>query len=934
MSLLWLAPLRLAGALLAGAQEIDAAPHGIAEVAWSGCAAERRGPWCVTARGDALVLWTRLRDPTRDSVAMRCGADSSLTVGGRGHTVIATGPDAGGCWTRLTVDDPSGVLELRDPDGRLLWSLPFAGAPTEDPAVTEARARFRAGDDIGARRRLRGALESTATAPLDRARALDLDWRIALASDDLTRDDLTRGLESARAARELYRSLGWTSSACDITYALIHHHWVTEGDATAARVAMRDGVRCVAELPRYALHQRHAHAMLVEGLGDPLDTSLAYRNVDVLARRLRDFDFEAAILSAQHVVADQVHDRKDARRIELRMDALEALLAGAPSCGRINALSNLSWSVLMRRERGEPAPDPWPVITAVREQYAVGPCRSAEDLRNATINLALAELQRADPARAIALLHGDEPGPHDPEGELWWHLVLARAGLAQGNFKLAGVHVLELDDLARRHADPYFGWHAAFARGELLAAEDRPEQAIAALQEAEALRDEMALPLALGAGRERAGARWDDSAGRLITLQIAQGRPDAALRTARLSRRRALAAVAALAALPDPKRGVLAREVRRRREAIDDDARRDVRRSGVELERIYSERRQQRLELRRLFDAPELGHFSPSPALREPAANEVLLVYHPLREGWIGFAADGEQVFTAAIHGTAEISDEALGQALYEPFAAAISRAHQVRIIAAGALLARDLHGLPLRGKPLLAHAAVAYALDLDMPSSASRPLARGLIVAANPGGEIPRLRFVEREAVDVAVQWGQLELVTTRLGAGTATRQAVLRALPSVDLLHFIGHHIPGPEVDQYHDAWNYGLPLDQGTSLAVEEILSVVAVSMPRVVFLSACQTGMVDPKAASGGVAIAHSFLLRGAELVIATARLVDDREAARVADAFYSAAPDAASLADPVTLAEAQRELLGDAFCCDDPDVCGRRAHVCAYRAWVP
>ncbi len=918
-------PALLVWRLVSGALQIDAGADGIVEVAWRGCRAERSGPLCVTGKGDELVLWTRLHNGTSDGTPAVCGGGFLVRLAGRGHTTIATGPDDGGCWTRLRVDDPSGVLELRGPDARLLWSLPFAAAPTQHPTIEQAQARFEAGDDAGARRLLRPALSDPylrETAPLDVADALDLDRQIAFRSDDF----LT-GLARAEAARDLYRSLGWTSSACDITFALIHYHWGARHDAATARSTLQAGARCVAESPRYAAHQRHEHAVLVEGQGEPLDTWLAYRDVDVLARRLQDFDFEAAILSSQHVVAEQVHQREDAGRIERRMDVLATELAGSQSCGLTNALSNLGWSVLMRRERGEQTNDPRPVLTKVRERYAVGRCRSADDLRNATINLALGELQHNDPERARALLASLKATPHDPEGELWRHLILARAGLKQGNYKLASAHSMALDDLADRYADPYFGWHAAVTRGRMYEAQNERVEAIKAYQAAEALRDEMALPLALGAGREGAGAWWDLSASRLITLQM-DNDPAAALRTARLARRRALHAIEELAALPDRERRTLAHEVRRLREQTDAETRGDHRRTGADLDRVYQERRQQRMALRRKLDLATTRHSSPSTALREPTAGELVLVYYPRDDGWVGFAADGKQVIAHSIKLPAIISDEALGVALYEPFTELIAAAGQVRIIATGALLTRDLHGLPFEGSPLFTHLPVAYALDLARPQFAPpRPITHGLLVAANPGGEVPRLRFVARETEDVAEQWAQLGLVTTRLVGVNATRSAVLRQDTRVDILHFIGHHLQRPEAAHSSNPWDHELTLEGGTSLAVEDVLVATATSMPRVVFLSACQTGLIDPEVASGGVALGHSFLLRGAELVIATARPVDDAEAAGVAEAFYRTATDAASLADPATLAEAQRDLLGEGSCSD-------HSGVCAYRAWVP
>ena len=895
----------IAWRLIAGALQIDARPDGIVEVVWRGCEAELNGPRCVTKEGDELVLWTRLHTSTQDNAAMVCDASSRIGVAGRGHTTIATGPDDGGCWTRLRVDSPSGVLELRNPDGRILWSLPFVTAPIEDTRVTEARVLFEAGYNDEAKHLLQavqiGPQVSEADA-LTLADALNLERKIALRSDDFF-----TGVASARAARDLYQSLGRVSSACDITFALVDHYWDNRHDKAATLLELQASARCAAAIPRYAINQRYYEAVLIESRDDPLDTSLAYRGIDVLARRIQDFDFEAAILSAQHVVAEQLHLREETQRIEKRMYALESQLDDRASCGLINALSNLGWSVLMRRERGE---------------------SSVDDLRNATINLALAELQHDDLAAAKELLNPLEADPRVPEGELWRHLILARANLAQHNLELARGHSTKLDELAFHHADPYFKWHAAMTRGDLYAETKDREQAIAAYQEGELLREEMALSLALGAGLERAGARWDDSARRLITLQIEQGHPEAALRTARLARRRALRAVEELASLSDAQRDTLFKKARFLRKKTEEAASHDGHRTRAELEQEFKARRQLLAELRRDLGHAVAHHSPASVALREPTSGELLLVYYPLGERWVGFAADGEQVITTFITLAPEMSDEDLGKALYEPFTAAIANAREVRIIATGALLMRDLHGLSHRGRPLLAWVPVAYSFDLPEPLIARpRPLIGGLVVAANPGGEVPLLRFVEQETDDVADQWNTLGLQTTRLVGTNAIRDIVLHEIPRADVFHFIGHHLQRPEASRSVNAWDHELKLEGGTSLSVEEIMLVPAADIPRVVFLSACQTGMIDPEVASGGAAIGHSFLLRGAALVIATARPVDDAEAARVAEAFYMAAPDKASLADPATLAEAQLNLLEDGTCRENPDIC-------AFRAWVP
>lgn len=925
MSLPALVSLRVAWTVVSGALQVDAGADGVVELAWNGCRAELRGSRCVTDKGAELVLWTRIRGAAA-GVEAKCGKDAALVITGYGHTITDTGRADGGCWTRLRVDDPSGLLALRGQDKRPLWSLPFVPTPAQDPVVTQARKQFMAGQDDEANRLLQSALTRLRGqgASLELARALDLDRKIAFRSDEFV-----RGLASAEAARDLYESLGWISSACDITYALADRHWVVHHDAAAALAELSLGARCAAEIPRYAVNHRYNYATLVEGLGDAYDTWVAYRDVDVLARRLRYLDFEAPILAAQHVIAEQLHQREDIRRIEQRLQTLQAQLSTTDSCGLINALSNVSWSRLMRRERGESDQDASEWLDHVRERYSnKGSCRNADDFRNATINLALAKLQNNDPVAARHLLMRLPTNPDDPEAELWRQIVLARAAVAQRDFKQASAHSAALDELAARHADPYFGWYAAFTRGELQAAQDQTMQAIAAYAEAEALRDEIGLSLALGAGRERAMAPWELGAHRLILLLLAEDQPAAAMQVARLSRRRTLRALEGLAAIDERRRDALADEVRRRRDTIDADARGDDLRTSDELVPVRAERRRQRMDLRRLLDWAGSGPTNPTTELRKPATGELLLVYQKLETGVVGFADDGTHVIATFIARTPrKLSDAELGSALFDPFAAAIAAARNIRIVADGAMLAHDLHALPHRGRPLFTHSPVVYSLDLPESLHAPRSIGHALVVAANPGGELSRLKFVEDEATSVAQRLETLGIVTTRLIGSDAVRSELLRELPEADILHFAGHHARRTDAAGSRNAWDHELFLARGTTLAVEDVLVASSTNMPRFVFLSACETGMNDPAAASGGVAIGHSFLLRGAELVLATARPVDDAVVTRFAATYYRMATDVAALTDPATLAATQRELLDDATCNEHPDVC-------AYRAWVP
>ncbi|MCA9544076.1 MAG: CHAT domain-containing protein, partial [Myxococcales bacterium] len=113
--------------------------------------------------------------------------------------------------------------------------------------------------------------------------------------------------------------------------------------------------------------------------------------------------------------------------------------------------------------------------------------------------------------------------------------------------------------------------------------------------------------------------------------------------------------------------------------------------------------------------------------------------------------------------------------------------------------------------------------------------------------------------------------------------------ALAEATHLHYAGHgRFAGFE------GWGSGLPLRD----AVLELRDVLAAPrVPGTVVLSGCETG----KAADGaavGVGLAHAFLIRGAEAVVAPVRPVDDGQALVFGKALYAARGEGASWAAAV------------------------------------
>ena len=128
-----------------------------------------------------------------------------------------------------------------------------------------------------------------------------------------------------------------------------------------------------------------------------------------------------------------------------------------------------------------------------------------------------------------------------------------------------------------------------------------------------------------------------------------------------------------------------------------------------------------------------------------------------------------------------------LGDLLFTPLDAPLSHAERVRLHVYGALRSLDVHALPWRGAPLLAHASVEYALDLD---TAGRPPGDGdalrALLVADPAGDLPAAR-AEADVVESALARGgwSIERLQGRRAGGPAVRDA----LTSASLLHYAGH-------------------------------------------------------------------------------------------------------------------------------------------------
>lgn len=187
------------------------------------------------------------------------------------------------------------------------------------------------------------------------------------------------------------------------------------------------------------------------------------------------------------------------------------------------------------------------------------------------------------------------------------------------------------------------------------------------------------------------------------------------------------------------------------------------------------------------------------------------------------------------------------------------------------------VHLTPFRGAPVVASVPVAWSMDLPEASPRERDAGAPLraLVVGDPRRDLEAAR-VEAEAV--AERLGEAGWQVELLLGRQATREAVLAALPNVDLLHFAGH---GAFAGSRRAPWDARLLLADQRDLGVLDVLLLPVV--PAWVVLSGCDTARSTDLDVTD-LGLAQAFLTRGAASVFGATDEVDSAVAARVALAF--------------------------------------------------
>ncbi len=877
--------------------EVERAPV----VRFAGCAAVDAGPVCVLGEDALMRLWVDA--PWADTLSVAGGtAGPARDVGG--GRLLGVRVEAGATEVRLTA---------RGNGARGTWRIAVA-PPRPDPVAAMDAA----------------ALQKATGEAATRGPALDKLAREARKAGELAK---AVGLfrEASAAQFRAGHVSGGVRSALMQAFTAIERRDFAEAHAALAGLDAYDTTWHEAEARRI-FHE----AVLARDAGD-------FRAALEFFERARSSAERLEMPLAWNVDVEMATTRLrmgQAREAERAFAALHAGMAERSKCDQAAILDNRAWIALLERERtfdalAEARPGEWLAesLGLYRGQCPGRPLRVA----NALVNLALDAVQAGRFDDAQRRLAEAAALPDAPEILAWRLAIEARLSFAAGKFEEARARYEDLGRLAEATAAAELRWRAEVGRGRALEALGDREGALAAYRTAEAQLSDESMLVPVDEGRVHFLADREASARRLVDLLVDVGRAEEAMAVARRARRRALPGggadrVARLSAARRQAWETAYAEYRRERDAVEAEGATAWALTGREREAAATERAERLRRMRAALDraVAVLGGAGEVDApLRPPAEGEAILIWFPGDSGWIVFgattrgvvakrigappactldafvlagttrhAAPATLVADAAVtRGVREATEAPVALAartipkacagvpdpdatasawLFEPLADVLAGARRLRLLAYGRLRDVDLHTMPWQGRPLVEHFVVAWSLDVG-ESGTAIDADRALLVADPKGDLLP----ARDEANDVrraltGTRYAEISQLTTR----EATRQALLEALPKAGLLHYAGHGVFAGR-----EGWDSALPLAEGSSLTVSDILTL-GVS-PAWVVLSACETarseaGTVAP---AESVGLAQAFLIAGARGVVAAVRPVTNSLARKMSQHLY-------------------------------------------------
>jgi len=871
-------PLALAGFLLSCGPSSRSIPRlPVPEVEYGGCGAVYLpGPVCALNSNLKLSLWVSAAPGTKVEIDV---GDRRLDV--PGETV--------GDGRRFTLPIPPGVspltVRLLQPDGTFSspWSLGLARP--EVPGWFDEI--WKLGTD---KKRIRQRLEELRKAVPPKEQGLVLRGLSLLAMDDGRDGEAEALLEQGVATDHSHGSLSFEIEKT----AWLARLYLSQGRFSEARERLAQiGPPPVAPYGSKYLAAFY-RGLLAKGVGDYGSALEQMRQARGLAERIGNLPNR---WMADLVLAGLLQDLGRSAEASKLFAALRADPHPESPCDLGDLLNNEAWSRLLAREAEEKTNDPMPMLEEARTIFDKESCASPEQRLNARLNLALADQhtdqwdrsrKRLDEARALALQ------PTLPQ-RLWWQDLEGRQAIAEHHPELALRLYDELERMAGEGLSLEGRFRAALGRAHARLASGRRATALAALADADRRIDEQSWHVPVNEGRDTLVGQREVATRLYLQLLLEDGRRQRAFALVRRARSRLLYQLAIrerLAQLTPTEQRLWDRALEKYhalRNATNQEAAQNWQLPGDQRRRAQATRASQLAQAQQGLDRAVAGLGDPGErgesSLSLPGPGEVILAYHPLRHGWVGFAAHGRDVEVATFDlpagaladPSAPGSRRILAQSLLAPFRTAIEHAGRVRILAPGRLRSIDFHSLPFGGEPLLDRHLVVYSLDLPSRSSPAPPAGGTALLVADPEGDLPAARQ-EATAVAAAIHtWGPAWRLE-RLDATDAQAGKVGQELSRASLFHYAGHGTLSGFA-----GWDSTLTLAAGSRLTLGDLLTLRPV--PRWIVLSACSAGHSSDQASGEGIGLANAFLLAGAQEVIAATRPVDDRIARDLMHELY-------------------------------------------------
>ncbi|HEX5719103.1 MAG TPA: CHAT domain-containing protein, partial [Thermoanaerobaculia bacterium] len=654
------------------------------------------------------------------------------------------------------------------------------------------------------------------------------------------------------------------------------HEDIMSGRLATARTTLQS-VRLPSEAPAESRYEVHYYrALLAEKEGDYRTAMAEVQEAVEIAERVKLERYRWMAEQKQGLLLLRVGRFSSAVQL---FERLRRESFASTACEEAQVPANQAWAMLLAREAGERFGDPTPLLETALATFKTCEKFKPSQRMNILIDLALAHLQEGRLAQAKDLLaqaRGLDPDPPLPH-MLWWLDLEARIALKEGRPTEALRLFGDIEKLASATSSPDDRLLAAFGKAQSQRALGEWNAALEILQKAEALLDEQSLQIPLHEGRETFMATRHAVVNLHVELLLDQGRNAEAFHLARHARSRLLRQLErshGLASLPLDQRARWERhlaEYHKKRAALEQRAKDEWTLPTDQVSRAQAVRNAEAAAVKKILD--QAFQVLPRESSKEeppvPRPGELILAYHPLSQGWAGFAADGKTVQVHLFELPPDLSRvDRLSGCLLLPFRVSIERAERIRILPSGSLQGVDFHALPFDGDVLLAQAPVVYGLDLPASPAPATVRKRHALLVADTRDDLRGALDESRNVLEI-LKSGSHSWIAEELTSADASVEAVRERLVTADLLHYAGHGSFSGS-----GGWDSSLLLAEETQLTLGDLLALDRV--PAWVVLSACDTGRSSTKVPVESLGLAQAFLLAGSRAVIASTRPVKDRD----------------------------------------------------------